>query len=83
MKTYEQYIFENKISNSDLDTAFTNAKKYLLSIHKKINEEHIIDFMIGYMFNNYGVDLTHGKHIYNFIKHYVHLKLRKKLMKDD
>lgn len=82
MKTFEQYIFENKMLNdSQLDVAFSDAKKYLFSVHKKITEEHIIDFMIGYMFNNYGLDLTHGKYVYRYIKHFVHLKLREKLNK--
>jgi len=84
MKTFEQYIFENKMLNDNqLNIAFVDAKKYLMSVHKKITEEHIIDFMIGYMFNNYGLDFTHGKHIYRYIKHYVHFKLKEKITKNE
>lgn len=80
LKTYEQYVFENRMLNKgQMDVAFDKAKEYLNNIHKKINEEHIIDFMIGYFFNNYGVDFSHGKDVYRFVKHYVHYRLKKKM----
>jgi coproporphyrinogen III oxidase-like Fe-S oxidoreductase len=83
MKKYDQFVNERLLNKSKMDIAFEEAKKYLNAIHKHANEEHIVDFMIGYLFTNYGVDLTHLREIYKYVKHYVRHKINKKLKKGD
>ena len=58
--------------------SFRKALKHIEKTHKTITEDHVIEFIIHFIFNNYGIDLTHLKPIYKHIKTYVHHKLKSK-----
>lgn len=77
MKNYTEFINENLLNKTKMDIAFEEAQKYFKALHKHAKEDHIIDFMAGYLFLNYGIDVGHIKVTYKYIKHYLKLKMKR------
>ena len=61
-----------KINNFIIAKAYNKAKIYLKKNHKKLTDEHIIDFILHFINVNYGIDVHHSKIIIKHIKDYVH-----------
>jgi hypothetical protein len=78
---YNDFINENFLNATYLDVAFDEAKRHFKKIHEKITEDHVIDFMVHYIFNFYGIDLSHTKDTYKLIKQYVHHKHIRRFLK--
>lgn len=78
IKNFDEYCNENLLNfdQSIITKAFQKAKKHILKAHESLTEDHVIEFIIQFIFNNYGIDLTHSKVIYKHIKGYVHYKLK-------
>lgn len=70
----EFYRFYKKIPNYIINIAFNKAVKHFNDIHEKITEEHVIEFVIHFINHNYGVDISHIKEPYKYIKTYIHSK---------
>jgi hypothetical protein len=86
LKTFAEFYKINEeylLNKTKMDIAFEEAKKYFKALHKHASEEHLIDFMSGYLFNNYGIDFSHMKDNYKYVKHYVKHKIHKRKEKYD
>jgi len=79
---FEQYNeglnFDHKFVKHVFILAYNKAIKHFTKIHQSITEDHLHEFINQYMINNYGVDLPHSKEMYNYVKHLVHEKIKKK-----
>ncbi len=86
MKTFDEFVNEKhivtNINNKFLKFAFmvsyNKAIKHFNKLHEKITEDHVLEFINQYMFNNYGVDMTHTADVYRYIKTHLHNKFVKK-----
>jgi hypothetical protein len=71
--------FETYNEGSSFDTivwkAFQKATKHFKELHEKVTEEHVVEFIVHFVLNNYGIDLSDTKHVYKHLKNYVHHKI--------
>jgi hypothetical protein len=75
---FNEYIVESfNIDKSILNKAFNKAITHVVKAHKKLTEDHIIEFINHYVFHNYGIDMYHSNHMYKYLKSYVHNKFKK------
>ena len=86
MKTYYEFVnekhFVTNINNKFLKFVFmvsySKAIKHFTTLHEKITEDHVLEFINQYMLNNYGIDMNHTSDVYRYIKTHLHNKFLKK-----
>lgn len=77
---FNEYIVNEgfMIDKSIIKLAYNKALKHIKKAHESLTEDHIIELIIQFVLNNYGIDLSHSKYMYKHIKHYVHVRFLKK-----
>ena len=80
VKKFDEYCNEGLLNfdQSIIKKAYRKAIEHIKKAKENLTEDHVIDFIIHFVFNNYGIDLTHSKVIYKHMKTYVHHKLKGK-----
>lgn len=74
----------HKILNDKLlDKLYDRAVTKLKIMHESLTEEHIIEIINIYLFNNYGIDASHMKYFFRYVRHYVHNKIHKRKEKNN
>ena len=57
---------------------YRKSIKNIKDLHESLTEDHILEFIIHYVYNNYGIDLTNSKEMYRYVKYLVHKNFIKK-----
>ena len=67
-----------KLITSLFPVLYRKAIKNIKDLHESLTEDHILEFIIHFVYNNYGIDLTNSKEIYRYVKYLVHKNFIKK-----
>jgi hypothetical protein len=63
------------LNDNLLDKLYNRAVNKLKSMRETMTEDHLIELINVYLFNNYCIDAAHMKYFYRYVKHYVHNKI--------
>jgi len=58
---------------------YRKAIKNIVNVHQSLTEDHVLEFIIHYIYNDYGIDLLNSKEIYKYVKYLIHKNFKKKL----
>lgn len=67
-----------KLISSLFPIIYRKAINNIINLHQKVTEEHILEFINHYLFNNYGIDLTYYGDVYKYVKYLIHKNFIKK-----
>lgn len=77
IKPYNEGIVNNfRFIINLFPSLFNKAIKNMTNLHESITEEHILDFIVHYVLNNYNVDISHSKDMYKYVKLLIHNKIK-------
>ena len=75
---FEDFLNESAmIDVSILKKAFKKSITHIVKAHEKLTEDHVLEFIVQFVFNNYGVDLAETKNMYKYVKAFVHHKFNR------
>ena len=77
-KVYEGINVNLKLITSLFPALYKKSIKNIKDLHESVTEDHVLEFINHYLFNNYGADLTNSKEMYNYLKYLVHKNFIKK-----
>jgi hypothetical protein len=77
IQTYEKLKFNKDKLKSLFPTAYAKAVSHIIKMHENLTEDHIFELISHFMFNNYGIDVTHSKTTYKYLKFLLHSKFKK------